>query len=83
MRTFKTRARNGALVVLVPGLVPLGETDRWGPEKAQLPAGFISNPRTRSFWMIPKLSSIVIVNLIANLSFLYHKPEKHAVIRID
>jgi hypothetical protein len=26
--------------------------------------------------MIPKLSSIVIINLIANLSFLYHKSEK-------
>jgi hypothetical protein len=36
-----------------------------------------------SFWMTPKLSSIVIINLIANLSFLYHKPEKHALIRID
>ncbi len=29
-----------------------------------------------SFWMIPKLSSIVIINLIANLSFLYHKSDK-------
>jgi len=37
----------------------------------------------RSFWMTPKLSSIVIINLIANLSFLYHKPKKHAVTRID
>jgi hypothetical protein len=27
----------------------------------------------RSFWMISKLSSIVIMNLIANLRFLYHK----------
>ena len=42
-----------------------------------------SNPATRSFWMMPKLSSIVIINLIANLSFLYHKPEKTAVTRID
>ena len=25
--------------------------------------------------MIPKLSSIVILNLIANLPFLYHKPK--------
>jgi hypothetical protein len=33
--------------------------------------------------MIPKLSSIVIINLIANLTFLYHKPEKPAVTRID
>jgi hypothetical protein len=33
--------------------------------------------------MILKLSYIVIINLIANLSFLYHKPEKHAVTRID
>jgi len=37
----------------------------------------------RSFWMTPKLSYIVIINLIANLLFLYHKPEKHAVTRID
>ncbi len=29
--------------------------------------------------MTPKLSSIVIINLIANLSFLYHKSDKHAV----
>jgi hypothetical protein len=42
-----------------------------------------SNFDTRSFWMTPKLSSIVILNLIANWSFLYHKPEKHAVNRID
>ena len=34
---------------------------------------FVSSPATRSFWMIPKLSSIVILNLIATLSFLYHK----------
>jgi hypothetical protein len=33
--------------------------------------------------MILKLSSIVIINLIATLTFLYHKPEKHAVTRID
>ena len=37
----------------------------------------------RSFWMIPILSSIVIMNLIANLPFLYHKPETTAVTRID
>jgi len=30
---------------------------------------------TTSFWMIPKLSSIVILNLIANLPFLYHNPK--------
>jgi hypothetical protein len=47
----------------------------WGEERL--------NPATRSFWMIPKLSSIVIINLIANLTFLYHKPKKHAVTRID
>jgi hypothetical protein len=33
--------------------------------------------------MIPKLSYIVILNLIANLTFLYHKPEKPTVTRID
>jgi hypothetical protein len=33
------------------------------------------NPGARSFWMTRKLSSIVILNLIANLPFLYHKAE--------
>jgi hypothetical protein len=33
--------------------------------------------------MIPKCSSIVIINLIATLPFLYHKPEKPAVTCID
>jgi hypothetical protein len=33
--------------------------------------------------MIPKLSSIVTLNLIANLPFLYHKPEQNAVTRIE
>ena len=31
----------------------------------------------------PKPSFIVIINLIATLSFLYHKPSKPAVTRID
>jgi len=31
--------------------------------------------------MMLKLSSIVIMNLIANLAFLYHKLESHALIR--
>jgi hypothetical protein len=44
---------------------------------------FLSKPGTRSFWMTPKLSYIVILNLIANLSLLYHKPEKPAATRID
>ena len=44
---------------------------------------FLSNPGTRSFWMILKCSSIVIINLIATSSFLYHKSEKPAVTRID
>jgi len=43
----------------------------------------VSNPDTRSFWMILKCSYIGILNLIATLSFLYHKSEKPAVIRID
>jgi hypothetical protein len=42
-----------------------------------------SNPTTRSFWMTPKRSSIVILNLIAKLPFPYYKPEKPALIRID
>jgi hypothetical protein len=33
--------------------------------------------------MIRGVSSIVIMNLIANLPFLYHKPEEDAVTRID
>jgi hypothetical protein len=39
----------------------------------------VSNPDTRSFWMMPVDSFIVIINL----SFLYHKPQKPAVTRID
>jgi hypothetical protein len=52
------------------------------PTKCEIPI-FVSNPSTRSFWMTPKLSSIVIINLIAKLPFLYHKPEKPAGTRID
>ena len=37
----------------------------------------------RTFWIEQNASSIVIINLIANLSFLYHKSEKPAVNRID
>ena len=37
--------------------------------------GGISNPTPRSFWMIPKRSSIVILNLIAKVPFLDHKAE--------
>jgi hypothetical protein len=44
---------------------------------------FVSNPVTTSFWMKPKLSYIVILNLIATLSLLYHKPPKPAVTCID
>jgi hypothetical protein len=51
-------------------------------EKCKFPV-FVSNPGTRSFWMMRKLSSIVIINLIANLTFLYHKPDKPALTRID
>jgi hypothetical protein len=40
-------------------------------------------PARESSWMMPVSSYIVILNLIATLSFLYHKSEKHAVIRID
>jgi hypothetical protein len=41
-------------------------------------------PRVRARTVFDSIISyIVIINLIANLSFLYHKPEKHAVIRID
>ena len=35
---------------------------------------FVLYPGIRSCWMTPNLSSIVIVNLIANLLLLYHKP---------
>ena len=48
---------------------------RIGPEPDRLlDAGKRNFPGTRSFWMTRKLSSIVIMNLIANLPFLYHKP---------
>jgi hypothetical protein len=43
---------------------------------------FVSKPFTRSFWMMPVSSSMVILNLIANLPFLYHKPEKPAVLAL-
>jgi hypothetical protein len=33
-------------------------------------------PATRSFWMTPKLSYIVILNLIAKVPLLYHQPNK-------
>jgi hypothetical protein len=42
---------------------------------AKASKAFESNPGARSFWMTRKLSSIVIMNLIANFSFLYHKAE--------
>jgi hypothetical protein len=54
----------------------------WGPKQTWSPV-FVSNPDTRSFWMIPKLSSIAIINLIANLPFPYHKPEQNAATRFD
>ena len=52
----------------------------WAAEstEAKVPIS-IPKPDTRSFWMILKLSSMVIINLIANLPFLYHKPEKLAL----
>ena len=37
-------------------------------------------PSTRTFWMMPKLSSIVIMNLIANLPLLYHKPKNTRIL---
>jgi hypothetical protein len=42
-----------------------------------------SNPTTKSFWMKQSTSSMVITNLIAKVPFLYRKPEKPAVNRID
>jgi hypothetical protein len=35
-----------------------------------------------SFWMIPKLSSIVIMNLIAKLPLLYHKPKNTRILHL-
>jgi hypothetical protein len=82
MRTFKTRARNGALVVGA----------RIGPAEPHRPlavrkkrgfSGFLFQSCARSFWMTPNRLFIVIINLIANLRFLYHKSEKPALTRID
>jgi hypothetical protein len=42
------------------------------PEKVGQPI-FVLNLTTRTFWMIPVSSTIVITNLIANVPFLYHK----------
>ena len=39
-----------------------------------------SNPNTRTFWMIPVSSSIVILNLIANLPLLYHKSKNTRIL---
>jgi hypothetical protein len=36
------------------------------PTGCEIPI-FVSNPTTRTFWMTPKRSSIVILNLIAKL----------------
>jgi hypothetical protein len=36
---------------------------------------FVSKPCTRSLWMKLADLSIVIINLIVNLPFLYHNPE--------
>jgi hypothetical protein len=47
------------------------------------PQGVALSPGTRSFWIAATLSSIAIINLIANLPFLYHKPGKYAVTRLD
>jgi len=44
------------------------------PGKAQF-LGDCLKSRPRTFWMTPKLSSIVILNLIAKVRFLYHKPK--------
>ena len=67
------------------GILPVPtEPDRLlGSEKKRILAVFALKPGTRSFWMMPKLSYIVIINLIANLTFLYHKPQKPAVTCID
>jgi hypothetical protein len=54
-----------------------------GDQRTTAPSYLSRIPPRESFWMIAKLSSIVIINLIANLTFLYHKPEKPAVTRID
>jgi hypothetical protein len=64
-------------------LVPLSQTDRWASGKSAASPVFVLKPARERSWMMPVSSYIVILNLIANLSFLYHKPEKPAVTRID
>jgi hypothetical protein len=66
----------------MPELVRLSQAAHWTPERPRFSL-FVLKACTQSFWIIPKLSSMVIMNLIANLPFLYHKAQEHAVIRID
>jgi len=35
---------------------------------------------SRTFWMTPKLFTIVILNLIAKLPLLYHKPKNTRIL---
>ena len=68
--------------------VPLAAGKLWfavvparSPEKRICPvSGFVSNRGTRTFWMTPKLSSIVILNLIAKVTLLYHKSKNTRVL---
>jgi hypothetical protein len=54
-----------------------------GDEKPRARQLVGSKSRPRSFRMTPGLSYIVIINLIADLSFLYHIAEKPVVTRLD
>jgi hypothetical protein len=49
------------------------------PAKLRQPI-FVLNPGPRTFWITSNLSSIVILNLIANLRFLYHKPKNTRIL---
>jgi len=47
---------------------------RWIRGKKAQSVGFgLQTSEQESFWMMPKLFSSAILNLIATLSFLYHK----------
>jgi uncharacterized membrane protein len=65
-----------------------GPPARWGYSNAYAESAaalethreLAQNPSTRSFWMKPASSAIAIMNLIANLPLLYHKPKNTRIL---
>jgi hypothetical protein len=71
---FKATPTNVPVEAGRTGCAPPNPDRPLNPRGVKIPV-LVSNPTRRSFWMIAKLSSIVIMNLIANLPFLYHNLE--------